>query len=51
MQEDIVNYSPTVMFRGTPCISSSYLFGQSFQGDCCELGIVIFSFYLTLKIL
>ena len=21
MEEDILNYSPTVMFRGTPCIS------------------------------
>ena len=23
MEEDIQNYSPTVMFRGTPCNSSS----------------------------
>ena len=22
MEEDILNYSPTVMFRGTPCIKS-----------------------------
>ena len=26
MEEDILNYSPTVMFRGTPCTSRSELF-------------------------
>ena len=25
MEEDIQNYSPTVMFRGTPCISRTHL--------------------------
>ena len=24
MEEDIQNYSPTVMFRGTPCISAAF---------------------------
>ncbi len=25
MEEDIQNYSPTVMFRGTPCMSTKFL--------------------------
>ena len=25
MEEDILNYLPTIMFRGTPCIKSSKL--------------------------
>ena len=27
MEEDILKYSPTVMFRGTPCICRTYWFG------------------------
>ena len=26
MEEDILNYSPTVMFRGTPCILFFFIF-------------------------
>ena len=26
MEEDILNYSPTVMFRGTPCISARNIY-------------------------
>ena len=29
MEEDILKYSPTVMFRGTPCISTVFKFKKS----------------------
>ena len=29
MEEDIENYSPTVMFRGTPCINAYFTEFQS----------------------
>ena len=28
MEEDIQNYLPTVMFRGTPCISPQFFFNR-----------------------
>jgi len=35
MEEDIENYSPTVMFRGTPCIFPSYQrFLLTASGNC-----------------
>ena len=33
MEEDIQNHSPTVMFRGTPCISVFYQFLIRFRDD------------------
>ena len=34
MEEDIQNYSPTVMFRGTPCI---YIYVYIQNPDLCRL--------------
>ena len=29
MEEDILNYSPTLMFRGTPCIKKNFNLNDS----------------------
>ena len=52
MEEDIQNYSPTVMFRGTPCILSFEFFiepevhlytlllkGEDLVADAAEVGL------------
>ena len=31
MEEDIQNYSPTVMFRGTPCILFHFLYNYCYN--------------------
>ena len=31
MEEDILNYLPTVMFRGTPCISNYVVHGYTYS--------------------
>ena len=33
MEKDSLNYSPTVMFRGTPCILQTMQVGQGASGD------------------
>ena len=59
MEEDILNYSPTVMFRGTPCsiyLTFFYNFGNNFYFlfILCIRHCVILRFYsssLTINIL
>ena len=34
MEEDILNYSPTVMFRGTPCIKKKNLLKEAWNRLC-----------------
>ena len=55
MEEDIQNYSPTVMFRGTPCIIGvgGCTTGQAlFQGrrsglnKCCSIYIILLEVYI-----
>ena len=33
MEEDIQNYSPTAMFRGTPCINGVFGWSQEIVND------------------
>jgi len=58
MEEDILNYLPTVMFRGTPCnygISIIYEFYivfkvSSFMGNPCILKLINYYIVFTCQI-
>ena len=47
MKEDILNYSPTVMFRGTPCnLHGNVRHPWSVKG-LKELGMLLFTWKVT----